>query len=47
MTIDEPLPIYEVEELSIEQAILMLASEEEIKQADYQKPAEVIYRLCA
>lgn len=44
---EEQLPVYEVEELTIEQAILLMASEEELEQSDFQKPAELFYRLCA
>ena len=41
------LPLYEVEELSLEQAILMIASEKEKEQAIYQESAERLLRLCA
>jgi hypothetical protein len=36
----EELPSYEVEELTLEQAVLMLASEEEKKTTDYSKASE-------
>ena len=36
----EPLPDYEVEELSLEQAILLLATEEEKRTTDYRKTSE-------
>ena len=37
---NQPLPVYEVEELSLEEAILMLASEEEKQTTDYRKTSE-------
>lgn len=36
----EELPGYEVEELTLEQAVLLLASEEEKKTTDYSKTSE-------
>lgn len=36
----EELPSYEVEELTLEQAVLMLASEEEKQTTDYSKASE-------
>ena len=41
------LPVYDVEELSLEQAILMMASEEEKEQTIYSQTAERILKLCA
>jgi hypothetical protein len=34
------LPIYEVEELSLEEAILLLATDEEKQTTDYRKTSE-------
>lgn len=36
----ETLPEYEVEELTLEQAILLLATEEEKRTTDYRKTSE-------
>lgn len=37
---NEPIPEYEVEELTLEQAILLLATEEEKNSTDYSKTSE-------
>lgn len=47
MNTQESLPIYEVEEVSFEQAVLLLASEEEKSQTDYRKSSERLLELCA
>lgn len=46
---NEPiLPMYEVEELSLEEAVLLLASEEEKEKTDYSKSsARLIQYLAA
>ena len=41
------LPVYEVEELSLEQAILELASEEEIYATQYREATSLFMQLCA
>ncbi len=43
----QALPVYDVEELSLEQAILELASEEEIYETQYQKATSLFLQLCA
>jgi hypothetical protein len=40
MLMNDQLPIYEVEELSLEEAILMLATDEEKQTTDYRKTSE-------
>ena len=45
---NEPLPMYEVEELSLEEAVLLLATEEEKEKTDYSKSsARLISHLAA
>ena len=45
---NEPLPMYEVEELSLEEAVLLLATEEEKEKTDYSKSsARLIGHLAA
>ncbi len=41
------LPVYEVEELSLEQVILELASEEEKYATQYQAATSLFLQLCA
>jgi len=41
------LPTYEVEELSLEQAILSLASEKEIFETQYREATSQFLQLCA
>ncbi len=41
------LPVYEVQEVSLEQAILLMASEEEKEQTIYRESAEKIMQLVA
>lgn len=41
------IPVYEVQELSLEQAILLIASEQEKEQTIYRKSAERMLKLCA
>ncbi len=43
----QTLPVYEVEELSLEQAILELASEKEIYETRYQEATSLFLQLCA
>ena len=43
----QTLPVYDVEELSLEQAILELASEEEIYKTQYQEATSLFLQLCA
>jgi hypothetical protein len=40
MLMKNQLPIYEVEELSLEEAILLLATDEEKQTTDYRKTSE-------
>lgn len=35
--VNEQIPMYEVEELSLEQAVLLLATEEEKQKTDYRQ----------
>lgn len=45
---DETIPNYEVEEISLEEAVLLLATEDEKKWTDYSKTsAKVIEYLAA
>jgi len=37
---EEELPLYEVEELSLEDAILLIATEQERQQADFRQSSE-------
>ena len=41
------IPVYEVQELSLEQAILLIASEQEKEQTIYRESAERMLKLCA
>jgi len=41
------IPLYEVQELSLEQAILLIASEKEKEQTVYKESAERMLKLCA
>lgn len=40
-------PVYEVTELSLEQAILLMASEQEKERTIYKESAERMLKLCA
>ena len=45
---NEALPLYEVKELSLEEAVLLLATEEEKQKTDYSKSsARLIEHLAA
>lgn len=44
---DETIPLYEVEELSLEEAILALASEQEKQQTIYTRASERLMQLVA
>ena len=41
------IPVYEVIEVSLEQAILLIASEKEKKETIFKKSAERMLQLCA
>jgi len=41
------IPVYEVQEVSLEQAILLIASEHEKEQTVYKESAERMLQLCA
>ncbi len=41
------LPVYEVTEVSLEQAILLIASEQEKERTIYKESAERMLKLCA
>jgi len=41
------IPVYEVKEVSLEQAILLIASEQEKEQTVYKESAERMLKLCA
>ena len=41
------IPVYEVQEVSLEQAILLIASEQEKEQTIYRESAERMLQLCA
>ncbi len=41
------IPVYEVKEVSLEQAILLIASEQEKEQTVYKESAERMLQLCA
>ncbi len=41
------IPVYEVKEVSLEQAILLIASEQEKEQTIYRESAERMLQLCA
>ena len=40
-------PVYDVEEVSLEQAILLIASEQEKELTIYKESAERLLKLCA
>jgi len=44
---EEQLPLYDVEELSLEDAILLLATEQEKYQADYRATTERVLEYVA
>jgi hypothetical protein len=44
---EEDIPLYEVEELSLEDAILLMASEQEKYQTDYSATSERFLHLVA
>ena len=41
------IPVYEVQEVSLEQAILLIASEQEKEETIYRESAERMLKLCA
>lgn len=41
------IPVYEVQEVSLEQAILLIASEQEKELTIYKESAERMLQLCA
>ena len=41
------IPVYEVTEVSLEQAILLIASEQEKEKTIYKESAERMLKLCA
>lgn len=41
------IPVYEVEELSLEQAMLLVATEHEKEKTIYKESAEILLQLCA
>jgi len=41
------IPVYEVQEVSLEQAIVLIASEQEKEQTVYRESAERMLQLCA
>ena len=47
MNEQQNIPVYDVKELSLEQAILLLASEQEKEQTIYKESAERMLKLCA
>ena len=47
MNEQQTIPVYDVQEVSLEQAILMLASEQEKEQTIYKESAERMLQLCA
>ncbi|MDX1285868.1 MAG: hypothetical protein R3182_12685 [Draconibacterium sp.] len=47
MNEQQNIPVYDVQEVSLEQAILMLASEKEKEQTIYKESAERMLQLCA
>jgi len=47
MNEQQNIPVYDVQEVSLEQAILMLASEQEKEQTVYKESAERMLQLCA
>ncbi len=42
---EEELPLYEVEELSLEDAILLMATEQEKYQADFTRSSERLLQM--
>lgn len=44
---DIELPVYDVEEVTLEEAILMLATDEEKFEAVYTETSERILKMCA
>lgn len=44
---EQTIPVYEVEELSFEEAVLALSSEQERYETDYSKSSERLLELCA
>ena len=44
---DVELPTYDVEEVTLEEAILMLATEEEKQEAIYTQTSERVLQMCA
>ncbi|VAW92894.1 hypothetical protein MNBD_GAMMA21-913 [hydrothermal vent metagenome] len=44
---NQPIPEYEVEEISLEQAVLMLATEEEKTKTDYSKTSAMVLEYMA
>jgi len=44
---NEAIPEYEVEEISLEQAVLMLATEEEKTNTDYSKTSAMVVEYLA
>lgn len=44
---NNPLPEYEVEELSLEEAVLMLATEQEKHTTDFSKTSEQLFEKFA
>lgn len=47
MNDQQNIPVYEVKEVSLEQAILLIASEQEKEQTIYRESAERMLQLCA
>lgn len=47
MNDQQNIPLYEVEEVSLEQAILLIASEYEKERTIYRESAERMLKLCA
>lgn len=44
---NNPLPMYEVEELSLEEVVLMLATEEEKQTTDFSRTSEQVIQKFA
>lgn len=44
---EETVPLYEVEELTVSEAILLMASEQEKYQADFQASSDRLLQLVA
>ena len=47
MFIQPNIPVYEVKEVSLEQAILLIASEKEKEETIFKESAERLLQLCA